>query len=114
MTCRECAVWKHPLKSGEYGECWSSDGIGGEMKKLRRMTMASEKCEAFIWRAKPTSAFRHTRDRTLDRDYLRLCAVYRMLKHKRLGFAAACKLVKPNQRGTVELWRANSLKEMLP
>lgn len=62
--------------------------------------------------------FRCTPDKSLDRKYLRTCAVYRLLKQKRIGFARALELLAErhgsNLRGTVELWRAHPLKDMLP
>lgn len=65
--------------------------------------------------------FRQTPDRSLDRKYLRVCAVYRLLKVKRIGAARALELLAQRHsqtemkslRGTVELWRAHPLRDML-
>lgn len=62
-----------------------------------------------------------TSDGSLDKQYLRTCAVYRLLKQKRIGFQRAIELLAERNppsmmktmRGTVELWRANTLKDML-
>lgn len=70
----------------------------------------------------PMNLFRQTPDRSLDRPYLRLCAVYRLLKAKQIGKARALELLAQKHgskrmatlRGTVELWQHHSLKEMLP
>lgn len=64
--------------------------------------------------------FRQAKDGSLDRKYLRVCAVYRLLKRKAIGKARALELLAQNHteaemktlRGTVELWRAHSLKDM--
>ena len=60
----------------------------------------------------------------LDRQYLRTCAVYRMLKHNRIGQAEANEIANRRirgvgwhenyLRGTIEIWKAGPLKEMLP
>lgn len=63
-----------------------------------------------------------TKDGSLDRKYLRVCAVYRLLKRQIIGQARAMELLAQRHtvsemkqlRGTVELWRAHPLKEMLP
>lgn len=68
------------------------------------------------------NAFRQTRDGTLDRKYLRVCAVYRLLRKQIIGRARAMELLAQKHgaaemktlRGTVELWRAHPLPGMLP
>lgn len=60
--------------------------------------------------------FRCTPDQSLDREYLRICAVHRLLSRKRIGFARAVELlgerrVKEPKR-LVELWRGSHLAEM--
>ncbi len=66
--------------------------------------------------------FRCTPDRSLDRKYLRVCAVYRLLKKRTIGQARAIELLAQKHgeaemkslRGLLDLWRAHPLKEMLP
>lgn len=63
--------------------------------------------------------FRCTPDRSLDRKYLRTCAVYRLLKRQRIGKARALVLLaekhgRADMLPLVELWRAHPIKEMLP
>lgn len=60
----------------------------------------------------------------LDRQYLRTCTVYRMLKHQSIGQAEANEIANRRIRGvpkhenylkgTIEIWKAGPLKEMLP
>lgn len=60
--------------------------------------------------------FRCTPDRSLDREYLRICAVYKLLKVQRIGrqraidLLAEKKVEKPCR--LVELWAANPLKNI--
>ena len=57
-----------------------------------------------------------------NHKYLRVCAVYRLLRKQIIGQALALELLaqrhSPKEmhelRGTVELWRAHPLPEMLP
>lgn len=69
--------------------------------------------------------FRCTLDRSLDRVYLRTCAIYRLLKNKRIGFAQAVEMQDRRSQGrtvvrkgyltgTIEIWRSGPLKDMLP
>lgn len=66
--------------------------------------------------------FRCTPDRSLDRKYLRVCAVYRLLKRHVIGQARALELLAQRHapkemqtlRGTVSLWRAHPIKDMRP
>lgn len=66
--------------------------------------------------------FRCTPDGSLDRKYLRVCAVYRLLKRKAIGKARAIELLAQRHtqtemktlRATVSLWQSHPLKEMLP
>jgi hypothetical protein len=61
-----------------------------------------------------------TPDRSLDRYYLRTCAIYRLLKHGRIDKAGALAIArrpirgvhaKPNRLdGTIELWLSGPLK----
>jgi hypothetical protein len=63
------------------------------------------------------NAFRHTRTGALDREYLRTCAVYRLLRQGRIGAARAVDLLTCPvriRRAVVEIWKAGPLKEMLP
>jgi hypothetical protein len=61
-----------------------------------------------------------TPDGSLDRKYLRVCAVYRLLKKQIIGQTRALELLaqrhSPSEmkslRGTVELWKAYPLKNM--
>lgn len=58
------------------------------------------------------NAFRHTPDKSLDREYLRICAVYRLLMRQgRIDKARAIELLEQRKvklaRATVELWLAN-------
>lgn len=60
--------------------------------------------------------FRCTPDRSLDKRYLRVASVYRLLSKHRIGKARAVELL--GQRGVtkplrlVELWQAYPLKDM--
>jgi hypothetical protein len=61
-----------------------------------------------------------TPDGSLDKKYLRVCSVYRMLKRGLIGKSRALELLAQRHtesemkklRGTVELWRAGPLKNM--
>ena len=67
------------------------------------------------------NCFRQTPDRSLDCKYLRVCAVYRLLRKKIIGRARALQLLAQRHtasemrtlRGTVDLWRAYPIKDML-
>ena len=69
-----------------------------------------------------TSAFYWTGK--LDRQYLRTCTVYRLLKSGRIGQSQANEIAnrplragsKPRDylRGTIEIWRSGPLKDMRP
>lgn len=52
--------------------------------------------------------FRTTPDRSLDKQYLRVCAVYRLMKRRRLEKARAVSLLRdrkvPSAEALVELW----------
>ncbi len=62
------------------------------------------------------------KDGSLDRKYLRVCAVYRLLRKQIIGQARALELLAQRHtakemetlKGTVGLWRAHPLPEMLP
>ncbi len=60
--------------------------------------------------------FRCTPDGSLDKQYLRICAVYRLLKKQRIGKARATQLMKARgvkcAPATVEMWMANPLKNI--
>lgn len=66
--------------------------------------------------------FRQTPDGRLDKKYLRVCAVYRLLKRHAIGKADALKLLAqrhtPSEmnslRGCVDLWHAHPIKDMRP
>ncbi len=68
------------------------------------------------------NCFRCTPDGSLDRKYLRVCAVYRLLRKRVIGEARALELLAARHtasemktlRGTVSLWKAHSLKGMAP
>jgi hypothetical protein len=70
------------------------------------------------------NVFRGTPDRSLDRIYLRTCAIYRLLKSGRIGQARAIELQRlpikgaPRQSdrliGLIEIWKAGPLKNMQP
>jgi hypothetical protein len=60
----------------------------------------------------------------LDRQYLRTCTIYRLLKAGKIGQAEANELAARKirgmfkqgdyLRGTIEIWKAGSLKAMRP
>jgi hypothetical protein len=58
----------------------------------------------------------------LDRKYLRVCSVYRLLRNKIIGQGRALELLAQRHnsvemtglRRTVEIWRACSIKDMRP
>ena len=62
-----------------------------------------------------------TKDGSLDKKYLRVCAVYRLLRKQVIGQARALELLAQRHsakematlRGTVELWRAHPLPNLL-
>lgn len=66
------------------------------------------------------NAFRH--NDALDRKYLRVCAVYRLLAKHVIGQARALELLAQRHtaaemallRRTVECWRAYPIKDMRP
>lgn len=66
--------------------------------------------------------FRMTHDGSLDRKYLRVCAVYRLLRKHIIGRARAIELLAARHNagemrkllGTVDIWRAGPIKDMLP
>jgi hypothetical protein len=63
------------------------------------------------------NAFRCTPDRSLDRIYLRTCAIYRLLRQRRIGVARAEQLLlcpAHLRRALVELWRSGPLPDMQP
>jgi hypothetical protein len=68
------------------------------------------------------NAFRMTHDRSLDRYYLRTCAIYRLLKGGHVDKAGALAIAgrpirgiyaKPDRlNGTIELWLAGPLRNL--
>lgn len=62
-----------------------------------------------------------TKDGSLDRKYLRVCTVYRLLRKSIIGRQRALELLAEKHsatemqslRGTVDLWKAHSIKHML-
>lgn len=66
--------------------------------------------------AQTTSVFRQTPNGSLDLEYLRICAVHRLLARKRIGFARAVELLAERKvekpKRLVELWRGNHLTDM--
>lgn len=61
-----------------------------------------------------------TKDGSLDKKYLRVCSVYRLLKRRVIGQTRALELLAQRHsatemkrlRGTVELWKAHPIKDM--
>lgn len=71
------------------------------------------------------NAFRMTDDGSLDTVYMRTCAIYRLLKSKRIGEAGAKELAaRPIRRAykrnpnhldaTIAIWKREVMKDMLP
>ncbi len=63
------------------------------------------------------SFHRGTLDGSLDREYLRTCAVYRLLKSGRIGRAKAASLLtcaKNTRVSVVEMWKSGPLPNMKP
>lgn len=75
------------------------------------------------------NCFRNPKDGTLDRQYLRTCAIYRLLKHKHIGQAEALQMQNRKWRKgavhyfrpqpdyltkTIEIWKNGPLSDMLP
>ena len=57
--------------------------------------------------------FRCTRDDSLDKQYLRTCAVYKLLKQGRIGKDRAVELLTvPKPIRIVELWLSGPLKKI--
>lgn len=64
--------------------------------------------------------FRQTKDGSLDRKYLRVCAVYRLLSKQLIGKARAIELLAERHstqemrslRGTVDLWLTHPLNNL--
>ncbi len=64
--------------------------------------------------------FRQTADKSLDRKYLRVCAVYRLMSRGLVGKSRAIELLAEKHstremqtlQATVELWIANPFKRM--
>lgn len=64
--------------------------------------------------------FRQTPDRSLDRKYLRVCAVYRLMRRGLIGRARALELLAQKHsesemralRATVELWLAHPFRRL--
>jgi hypothetical protein len=75
-----------------------------------------------IVRRRPCLSFWHPMTGELDRKYLRVCAVYRLLRRKKIGRAQATRLLaqrhSPTEmkalNGTMDLWRQWPIKDMLP
>jgi len=64
----------------------------------------------------PRGLFWPPPDHSLDRQYLRVCAVHRLLNRRRIGFARAVELLAERRvvqpARLVELWRGSHLREM--
>lgn len=62
--------------------------------------------------------FRQTKDGSLDRKYLRVCAVYRLLSKRMIDRSRAIEFLAQRHtpmrslRKTVELWLAHPLKNL--
>lgn len=73
-------------------------------------------------RGRPCLSFWQPMTGELDKKYLRVCSVYRLLKRKRIGQARAIDLLALRHtakemavlRGTVDLWKQYPIKDMLP
>lgn len=73
-------------------------------------------------RRHPAFSFWHPMTDALDLKYLRVCSVYRLLKCHKIGRARGMELLaqrySPGEMktlaGTVDLWRAHPIKDMLP
>jgi hypothetical protein len=59
------------------------------------------------------NAFRMTPDGSLDRVYLRTCAIYRLLKGGWIGQRRAIEIA-PRLTATIEIWKNGPLKGMKP
>lgn len=69
------------------------------------------------------NVFRCTPDRSLDREYLRVCAVYRLLKSGRINKGQAIEISQRRIRGsyrkpqgwleaTIEIWLGGPLRHL--
>jgi hypothetical protein len=75
-----------------------------------------------IVRRRPSLAYWHPLTGELDRKYLRVCAVYRLLRRHRIGRARAVELLAQRHtptemkalRGTMDMWRQWPIPDMLP
>ena len=56
-----------------------------------------------------SNAFRMTPDGSLDRPYLRTCAIYRLLKNGRIDKRRAIEIA-PRLTATIEIWLNGPLK----
>lgn len=73
-------------------------------------------------RRRPCLAFWNPMTGELDRKYLRVCAVYRLLKRRKIGKKDAMKLLADKHtasemkilKGTVEGWASGPIKNMAP
>jgi hypothetical protein len=65
------------------------------------------------------NAFRMTPDGSLDREYLRICAIFRLLKHQRITFEQALEIADRPIKGcyrrpgwlanTIAIWKAGPI-----
>jgi hypothetical protein len=55
------------------------------------------------------NAFRNPITGKLDREYLRTCAIYRLLKHRKITKAQAL-AIAPRLRATIEIWLNGPLR----
>lgn len=57
-----------------------------------------------------------TPDGRLDKSYLRVCAVYKLLKNRRINKARAIELLAqrrvPSRRALIEIWLAGPLRHL--
>lgn len=71
-------------------------------------------------RRRPSLAYWHPITGDLDRKYLRVCSVYRLLRRKKIGKARAMELLAQKHtpkemtvlKGTVEQWSVGPIKDM--
>lgn len=75
-----------------------------------------------IFRTPKWNAKTKTWERPLNRKFLRVCTVYRLLKRQIIGKSRALELLAERHTGkemkilraTVDLWQAQPIKNMLP
>lgn len=117
--CGNCASWR--IQRRGIGECWSGDRLDGDFSNgSAGTTHAHHGCEAHTPEDEhPTfNVFRCANDGSLDRQYLRISAVSRLIRCERITTKArAIELLEArgvkNAGGIVELWLAHQFKHLL-